>query len=180
MNNNKNVKKLTTMALLVAVSVVLVYLIHFPIFPTAAFLEYDPADVPILIGSFMFGPGAGIILTVVASAVQAMTVSAQSGLYGFVMHVIATSALTIAAATIYKKGKNDKSALIGLICGTAAMCCVMLVANHFITPMYYKMPTEFVDAMLIPVILPFNFIKAGVNSTITYILYRVLKKKMFD
>ena len=46
------VRKLATMAMLVAISIVLVYLIHFPIFPGAAFLEYDPADIPILIGAF--------------------------------------------------------------------------------------------------------------------------------
>ena len=33
------VRKLATMAMLVAISIVLVYLIHFPIFPGAAFLE---------------------------------------------------------------------------------------------------------------------------------------------
>ena len=51
-------RKLTVMAMLVAISVVLVYLIHFPIFPAAAFLEYDPADIPILIGAFAYGPVA--------------------------------------------------------------------------------------------------------------------------
>ena len=34
---NAKTRKLTTMALLVAISIVLVYLIHFPIFPAAAF-----------------------------------------------------------------------------------------------------------------------------------------------
>ena len=56
MNNErtKNTAKLAKMAMLVAISIVLVYLIHFPIFPAAAFLEYDPADIPILIGTFAF------------------------------------------------------------------------------------------------------------------------------
>ena len=85
-----------------ALSVVLVYLIHFPIFPSASFLEYDPADIPILIGTFAFGPIAGIILTVVASGIQALTVSAASGLYGFLMHIIATGVVVIVAGCIYK------------------------------------------------------------------------------
>ena len=37
------------MGMMAAISIILVYLIHFPIFPAASFLEYDPADVPILI-----------------------------------------------------------------------------------------------------------------------------------
>ena len=61
MNNEKqNSVKLAKMAMLVAISIVLVMLIHFPIFPAVAFLEYDPADIPILIGTFAFGPIAGI------------------------------------------------------------------------------------------------------------------------
>lgn len=60
----QEVRKLAVMAMLVAVSVVLVYLVHFPIFPAAPFLEYDPADIPILIGAFAYGPLAGILLTV--------------------------------------------------------------------------------------------------------------------
>ena len=52
-----------------AISVALVYLIHFPIFPAVAFLEYDPADIPILIGTFVFGPLSGIVLTVVTSVI---------------------------------------------------------------------------------------------------------------
>lgn len=63
------VRKLATMAMLVAISIVLVYLIHFPIFPGAAFLEYDPADIPILIGAFAYGPVAGVLLTVVTAVI---------------------------------------------------------------------------------------------------------------
>ena len=36
---SEKIRKIVVMAMLVAVSIVLVYLIHFPIFPSAAFLE---------------------------------------------------------------------------------------------------------------------------------------------
>ena len=62
---SEKIRKLVTMAMLAALSIVLVYVVHFPIFPAAPFLEYDPADIPILIGTFAYGPVAGIILTVV-------------------------------------------------------------------------------------------------------------------
>ena len=89
MNTQAKTTKLAKMAMLVAVSIVLVALIHFPIFPAVAFLEYDPADIPILIGTFAFGPVAGILLTVVTSVLQGVTVSAASGAYGIIMHIIA-------------------------------------------------------------------------------------------
>lgn len=167
-------RKLTVMAMLTAISVVLVYLVHTWIFPSAPFLEYDPADIPILIGAFAYGPLAGLGLTVAASAIQALTVSAKSGLYGFLMHVIATSVLTVTASVIYKKKHTKGGAALGLLCGTAAMGAVMMAANHFITPLFMGVPTETVDAMLLPVMLPFNLIKAGINSLFTFLIYKAV------
>ena len=96
---SEKIRKIVVMAMLVAVSIVLVYLIHFPIFPSAAFLEYDPADIPILIGAFAYGPVAGLLITVVAAVIQGLTVSAGSGLYGVIMHIIATGVLVLVAAS---------------------------------------------------------------------------------
>ena len=169
-------KNLVSMAFLVAISVVLVYVIHFPIFPAAPYLEYDPADIPILIGAFAFGPVAGIIITIIARAIQALTVSAAGGLYGFLMHVIATSTLVVVASTIYRVRHTRLGAVIGLISGTLSMGIIMMFANHFLTPIFYMMPVEAVDALLLPVILPFNLIKAGGNSIITFIVYKAVSK----
>ena len=169
-----NVRKLAVMAMLVAVSVLLVYLVHFPLFPAAPFLEYDPADIPILIGAFTYGPLAGLLLTVAASGVQALTVSAQSGLYGFLMHIISTGTLCLVAGLIYKVKHTRLGAGISLICGSLAMGLVMLLANHFITPYFMGVPTQTVDAMLITVFLPFNLLKAGINSLVTFFVYKTV------
>ena len=106
MSSKEKTIRLAKMGMLVAISIVLVYFIHFPIFPAVAFLEYDPADIPILIGTFAFGPLAGILLTVVTSVVQGVTVSAASGVYGILMHIIATSVLVFVAGIIYKFNKT--------------------------------------------------------------------------
>ena len=42
----QNVRKLTALGMLGAISLILVATVHFPIIPAAPFLEYDPADVP--------------------------------------------------------------------------------------------------------------------------------------
>ena len=169
---HENIRKLTVTAMLVAVSVVLVWLVHFPLFPTAAFLEYDPADIPILIGTFAYGPMAGIMLTIAASAIQALTVSAQSGLYGFLMHVISTSLLVVTAGMIYRRNHTRIGAAVALICGTLAMGFGMMLANHFITPIFMGVPTAVVDDMLLTVFLPFNLIKAGLNALVTFLVYK--------
>jgi riboflavin transporter FmnP len=173
---NPRTKKLTVMAMLVAISVVLVYLVHVPIFPSASFLEYDPADIPILIGTFGYGPLAGIILTAAACLIQGLTVSAQSGIYGIIMHFIATSTLVLVSGIIYKAKHSRTGAVIGLSLGTVAMGLVMMAANHFVTPSFMGAPVEVVDAMLLFPILPFNLIKAGINSAITFAVYKTVSR----
>ncbi len=168
--NHKTVK-LAKMGMLVAISIVLVYLIHFPIFPAVAFLEYDPADIPILMGTFAFGPAAGVLLTIVTSIIQGVTVSAQSGVYGILMHIIATSVLVMVAGMIYKKMKTRTGAVIALICGVIAMTVVMVGANLIITPLFMGVPRAMVWDLM-PFIAGFNALKAGINSVITFILYK--------
>lgn len=116
----QNVRKLTALGMLGAISLILVATVHFPIIPAAPFLEYDPADVPILIGTFAFGPVAGFLLTVVVSIIQGMTVSAASGgPIGIIMHILATGSCVLIAGNIYRRNKTRKTAAIALIVGGA-------------------------------------------------------------
>ena len=161
------------MGILAALSVVLVFLVHFPIIPAASFLEYDPADIPILLGTFAMGPVSGLILTAVASLIQGLTVSSASGWYGIVMHIIATGSYVLVSGLLYKAKKTKKMALISLASGTIAMALVMVPANLFITPIYMGVPRSVV-AELLPAILLFNLVKAGINSAVTFLLYKKL------
>ncbi len=171
MTSREKTVRLAKMGMLVAISIVLVYFVHFPIFPAVAFLEYDPADISILIGTFAFGPLAGILLTVVTSVIQGVTVSAASGLYGIIMHVISTSVLVLVSGLIYKYNKTRKGAVIALLCGVAAMTLVMIGANMIITPLFMGVPRNIVWSLM-PFIAGFNAIKAGINSVVTFLLYK--------
>lgn len=174
-----NTRKLTTMSLMTALSVILVALVHFPIFPAVAFLEYDPADVAILICGFAFGPGAGIIVTLIASLIQGFTVSAQSGIYGIIMHVLATGVYVTVSSLIYKRHKSKKTAAIALLVGSLAMTLTMFCANLVVTP-YFMMGainagTVGAVLSLMPFILLFNLIKSLGNGVITFLLYKHVK-----
>ena len=171
MNFKSNALQLAKMAMLVAISIVLVLLIHFPIFPMVPFLEYDPADIPILIGGMAFGPIVGAILTVVTAVIQGVTVSASSGIYGIIMHILATLALVLTASIIYTKHKTKKRAIIGLACGCGAMVVVMFFANMLITPLFTGMELKAVMGLM-PFILLFNLIKAVANSLVSFFLYK--------
>ena len=49
---------------------------------------------------------------------------------------------------------------------------VMCIMNLIVTPVYMGAPRSAVAAMLPTVIIPFNLVKAGVNSLLTFILYK--------
>lgn len=159
------------MGMLVAISVVLVSIVRFPIFPAVAFLEYDPADIPIIIGTFAFGPIAGLMIVIITSILQGVTVSAASGLYGIIMHILATGAFVLVAGLLYKGNKSKREAVIALVAGVAAMTIVMVIANMIVTPLFTGWPLSAVMEVM-PFIVAFNLLKAGVNSIITFFLYK--------
>jgi len=172
-NNSKSkVLKLAKMGMLGAISIILVTFIHFPIIPGFPYLEYDPADVPILITSFAFGPFSGILLTIVVAAVQGTTVSAGSGPWGILMHIISTGTLALVAGGIYKFRKTRTTAVIALAVATISVTVVMCPANLLITPIYTGLPRAAVAAIIVPVIVPFNLIKCSANSILTFFLYK--------
>lgn len=166
-NTNLKLGRLAKLGLLAALSIVLVFFIHFPIFPTAKFLEYDPADIPIMIATFAFGPWYGLMTTIVVAVVQGLTVSASGGIYGIIMHIIATGTFVLVAGFLYQKHKTKKGALIALLCGVVAWGLIMMPANIFT-----GMPVEAIRAILLPIILPFNLIKAGINAVVTFLVYK--------
>lgn len=169
-------KQLVSMAMLAAISIILVSVIHFPIFPAAPFLEYDPADIPILIGTLVYGPVSGFLLTVVVSFIQGMTVSAGSGIIGIIMHIVATGSCTLVAGMIYQKLKSQKSTAVALTVGALTMTMAMGLMNLILTPIFMGTPIDVVLSMMIPVIVPFNLIKSSVNCVFTYFLFRSIIK----
>ncbi len=166
-----NTKKTVTLGILGAISIVLVILIHFPIFPAVAFLEYDPADVPIIIGTFAFGPLGGFILTVVVSIIQGTTVSASSGIIGIIMHIFSTGSYCLVGGNVYKRNKTKKGAVIALILGTVASVIMMTLWNLVVTPKFMGIPLSALLGFM-PWIILFNIIKSTVNSLISYFVYK--------
>ena len=165
--------KIAYVGILSAISIVFALLIRFPIFPSAPFLEYDAADVPILICTFMYGPWTGLLMTGIVCVLQGVTVSASSGIIGIAMHFFATGSYVITAGLIYRRFHTLRGALIALLSGIVVWTVVMIPLNLIFTPLYGT-PIEAVISMILPVIVPFNLIKASINSAATFLLYKRL------
>lgn len=170
------VNKMVKMAVLSALSIVLMLIIRFPIIPAAPFLIYEPADVPILVGTFLFGPIEGLVITFVVAFIQAFSVNASDGLVGFLMHIIATGTFVLVAGLIYRKVHSIKGAIVALIAGVLGMTLIMIPSNLFFTVKFYGVPYETVVKMLPTAIIPFNLIKAGINAVVVLLIYKPIGK----
>ena len=172
-------KKLARLALLSALGSIAV-IMEFPIFPMTPFLKYDIGDVPIFISAIAYGPLEGFLLTIVVSYVQSFVIHGSGGIYGFIMHIIATGTMTIVLGSLNKYLHKKLPLWISMLFGVIAMTVVMIPANLIITPLFSGLPTEEV-ALLLPYIIMFNIIKSGVNSAFTYFLYnKVLKDRLLE
>lgn len=165
---NSKTKLITTGAVLCAIAYVAVFLFRIPVFD---FLKYEPKDVIIVIGGFLLGPLAAFLISFVVSLIEMVTIS-DNGFIGFVMNVIASATFACTASVIYQKNRTLKGAVIGLFVAVLAMTGVMLLWNYLITPLYLNVPREVVVGMMLPVLLPFNLLKGGLNMAIALLLYR--------
>ena len=171
MKKQFDVKKMVLLAMLAAVAFMLVALIRIPV---VLFLSYEPKDVIITIGGFLLGPMASFLISVVVALVEMVTIS-TTGPIGCVMNLLSSACFSCTAAFVYKKKRTMTGAVLGLVLGSVTMVIVMLLWNWLITPLYMTGTSRSdVAAMLIPVFLPFNALKAGFNSALSLILYKPL------
>ena len=164
-------KNLVLMALLAAAAYVMVAVVRIP---AVLFLKYEPKDVVITIGGFLLGPMASLLISAGVSLVEMVTIS-DTGPIGCLMNLLSTCSFACTAAIIYKKKHDIWGAVLGLLAGSATMIGVMLLWNWLVTPLYMVGTSrEAVAAMLVPVFLPFNALKAGLNSALILGLYKPL------
>lgn len=170
MKKHNNTKKLVLMAMFAAIAYIIVALIRIPV---VMFLSYEPKDVVITVCSFLFGPLSALVVSLVVSLVEMVTIS-TTGPIGALMNFLSTCCFACVAGVVYKRRHTQKGALLGLLLGSVSMIAVMLLWNWLITPLYMGVPRQAVEAMLLPTFLPFNALKGGLNTAITLFLYKPL------
>jgi len=60
----------------------------------AGFLSYEPKDVVIVIAGFIFGPLTSVLISVIVSFVEMITISG-TGPYGMIMNIVSTCAFAV-------------------------------------------------------------------------------------
>ncbi len=175
--NKQKLQRLTTAAVLAALSLVLMVTIRFPIFPSAPFYEMEFADVPILVCSAVLGPVYALASLFVVCLVQTLTVSASSGIIGFLMHFLSSGLMILTLHFVKKKITGLKGAFISGLCGVLVVVLVMIPMNIWLTSVFMNLDfTAFIKGFL-GVCVAFNLIKAGGNIVVFNIIAPVVLKE---
>ncbi len=166
-NRSAKLQKLCILALLAAIGYLSLYLIKIKLF---GFLSYEAKDVFLTLGGFLYGPPAACALSLVTALLELPT--SDTGVIGMLMNAISSMLFSVTASWIYMRRRTLRGAMLGLICGIAAMTAGMLLWNYLITPLYMGVPRAEVAGMLTTVFLPFNLVKSTLNAAVTMLIYK--------
>ena len=164
----QRLRRLTAMALLTALSYASVFFIRIPV---VLFLSYEPKDVLLTIGAFLFGPLSGVCMAAAVALLELVTIS-TTGVIGLIMNILSSCLFVCTASAIYHRKRTLGGAIAGLISGAVLMTIGMVLWNYLITPLYMEVPREQIAGMLLTVFAPFNLLKSALNASLTITLYK--------
>ncbi len=168
-NTNKwDTRQLVTMALMCAIGVLLSF-VEFPLLPGVTWLKYDASAMPAMVCGFAFGPAAGLAVGYVGAIIHGILMADFSGA---IMNILVVTGFILPAALVYRRSRTFKSGVIGLVLSAVAATVMAILGNLVITPMWLGVPLDAVVAMILPILTPFNLIKAGINAVLTLIVYK--------
>lgn len=185
-----NTKNIVLMAVFAALGAVLM-LFEFPIpFIAPNFYQIDLSELPILVGSFIMGPLAGVIMEAVKILLKLLIKGTSTAYVGDLANFVVGCCLVVPASLIYKYKRTFKGALIGLGVGILSMSLIGTLSNYFVMiPFYVKnfgMPLDAIIGMgakinkaisnkltfCVICVLPFNLVKGFVDSVLTLLIYK--------
>ena len=189
--SSNRTRMLVGSGMLAAVAVVLQTFLEFPI-PALipGFIKFDLSDLPALVGSFAYGPVAGVAIELVKNLIHCL--QTKSATVGELSNFILGAVFVAVAGLIYMKNKTKKNALIGGILGAIVMGIMSVPSNYFVVyPFYYNfMPKESVlgayqaimpsvDSIMSCLLifnLPFTIVKGLVCVAVTMLIYKPLSR----
>ena len=155
-------------------------------------MKLDFAELPCILGGFMFGPIPGIAIVCVKLLVNILINGSDSMYVGEISNLLLSSTYVLTASLLYRGHKTKKRAATALVISIVVTSVVSVLSNTFFTfPAYatvYGMSMESivgmagainplvkdVTTMMIFSVFPFNIVKFGVVSLITFLVYKKL------
>lgn len=191
LTKSERIKRISSISILSALSFVL-YMVKFNlpfIFP--GFLEIQFSNVPVLIGGFLYGPIAGIIIVIVRMVIK-VPFTSTAGVGEFADLIIGL-AIVLVSSLIYQKNKTKKNAVKALGYSSLTWVFIGLVSNWlilipFYIGFYFDGNVQSLVGMLsvIPGVdennymwkyllfgnIPFNLVLSVAANFVTFIIYK--------
>lgn len=175
------------------------YILNFSLpFAFPSFLEFKLSDIPILIGSFALGPGAGAVIVVVEILIKLVVKGTSTIFVGELSDLVTSCAFAVTASLIYRKHRTFKGALVAMAIGTAVEVTVALLFNRIVlvpfylqvffggnwapligmmTPLFPSCTQEtFYNFYLWASVLPFNLLRCLVAIIVTLPIYKRISR----
>ncbi len=186
-----NTRKVAMIGMFSAIAMILM-LFEFPLPFAPPFYEIDFSELPIMVGTFAFGPVAGVMMEFCKVLLKLAFKGTSTAFVGDLANFIIGCSLILPASAVYEFIKAKKGAIIGLIVGTLTMTIFGSMFNAlYLLPTFsvlYGMPLDALIGMGTKInpaitnittfvcfaVAPFNLLKAGIVSIVTLIVYKPL------
>lgn len=190
-----SVKMIAVVGLFSALSAIIM-LIEVPMPFAPGFYKVDLSDVPALIGGFIMGPVAGVMIEFLKIILKLLMRSTTTAFVGELANFVVGCSFVIPSTIMYQFNKKKKTAILGCILGTLAMSIFGTVFNGlYLLPKFaelYGMPMEALIGMgtkinpyiidvttfVIWAVFPLNIIKGILMSVTTMLIYKPISKEI--
>lgn len=186
-------RKLAMIGMFSAIAMIL-HVLDFPIFFAPGFYKMDFSELPILVGSFAFGPVAGVMMEFVKILLKLCVKGTSTAFIGDLANFVVGCSLILPASAVYSFKKTKKNAVIACIAGTLVMTVFGTAFNAvYLLPAFskfYGMPLDAILAMgtevnplakegsivsfVVACVAPMNLIKGTLVSVVTLLIYKPL------
>lgn len=174
--SHQRIQRMVGVACLGALAFILM-LFEFPVIPVASYLKIDFSDIPVLLGGYIYGPFAGVMIAVIKCLLHAMVNGFSVGdLIGVSGDFISSLALLIPFCLVWRHQdwSFKRQMLVAIPLSTVVLTVVMSLLNLWVlTPLYmavWHWQSTMPVAKLVAVgVLPFNIIK-GLLVTVVFAL----------
>ena len=188
-----NTRKVAMIGMFSAIAMIL-HLFDFPLPFAPGFYKLDFSELPILVGTFAFGPAAGVMMEFVKILLKLLIKGTSTAFVGDLANFVIGCSFILPASVIYAFRKNKKSAILACITGTLIMTVFGTAFNAiYLLPAFsrlYGMPLDQLLAMGTAVnplakegsivsfvaacVAPLNLIKGASVSLVTLLIYKPL------
>lgn len=197
MREVKPAKRISLIGICAAISTVL-YMLDFPLlFLAPEFYKLDFSELPVMLCGFYLGPSATVACEAVKILLKLLFKGTTTAFVGDLANFVVGCSLVIPATAIYHLRKSKRSAMLGLVVGTAVLTMFGSFFNAvYLLPKFselYGIPLDAIIAMgskingsihsvstfVFFAVAPLNLIKGCAISVLTMLLYKRVARPLF-